>query len=176
MITVESDTSDEWDSSIDWSALAECAVLAAVAASASAELIEAPLPIEVSIRFTSDEKVRSLNASYRGKDKPTNVLSFPMVEPKLIDAIASGGEGELLLGDLVLAHGVCAGEAAEKSIPVEHHAAHLVVHGTLHLLGYDHERGDAEAEAMETVERRALAAIGISDPYAVTEVKTQHHV
>jgi probable rRNA maturation factor len=170
VISAEIDMSEEWDSSTDWSALAERAVQAALAKSDHAELIEAALPIEVSVRFTSDAEVRALNASYRGKDKPTNVLSFPMVEPELIDQIAVGGEGELLLGDIVLAHGVCRAEAADKGVSIEHHASHLVVHGTLHLLGYDHETGEADAEAMEAVERHALEALGIADPYLVTEV------
>jgi probable rRNA maturation factor len=170
VIVVENDVSEEWDSSTDWSGLADRAVSAALAHSGYAELIEAALPIEISVRFTDDEEVRALNASYRGKDKPTNVLSFPMVEPELIDQIAVGGEGELLLGDIVLAHGVCRNEAADKGVPMEHHAAHLVVHGTLHLLGYDHETGEADAEAMEAVERDALHALGIADPYLLTEV------
>jgi probable rRNA maturation factor len=175
VLIVETDASDEWDSSTDWPALARRAVEAAVAHSDHAGLIAAALPIEVSVRFTTDEEVRALNASYRGKDKATNVLSFPMVEPELIDQIAVGGEGELLLGDIVLAHGLCAAEAAGKAVSVDHHATHLVVHGTLHLLGYDHETGETDAEAMETVERRALATLGIADPYAVTEVESQHH-
>ena len=74
-----------------------------------------------------------------------------------------------LLGDIVLAWGICSAEAADKGVPVETHAAHLVVHGALHLLGYDHETGEEDAEAMEEVERRALAAMGIADPYPVTE-------
>jgi probable rRNA maturation factor len=175
LITVETDTSEEWDSSTDWRGLTDRAVRAAIEQSSFAGLIEAALPIEISVRLTSDQEVRALNASYRGKDKATNVLSFPMVEPELIDQIAVGGEGELLLGDIVLAHGLCAAEAAGKAVSVDHHATHLVVHGTLHLLGYDHETGETDAEAMETVERRALATLGIADPYAVTEVESQHH-
>ena len=174
MILVETDSSEEWDSSTNWPALVRRAVEAAVAHSDFADLIEAALPIEVSVRLTSDADVHALNRDYRGKDKPTNVLSFPMVEPDLIDQIAIGGEGELLLGDVVLAHGVCTVEAAEKNIPVEHHATHLVVHGTLHLLGYDHETGDDDAEAMEAVERAALAALGIADPY-LKEAPARHH-
>jgi probable rRNA maturation factor len=73
--------------------------------------------------------------------------------------------GEVLLGDIVLADATCAAEAEEKGISVRDHGAHLVVHGTLHLLGYDHEQGEEEAEAMEAVEREALAALGIADPY-----------
>lgn len=154
MIGVETDVSDDWESRIDWPALARSAVHAAVAHSRHAGLTDS----EISVKFTDDEEVRALNAAWRGKTKPTNALSFPMAE-----------EAELasaqLLGDIVLAHGVCTAEAAEKQIAVESHAAHLVVHGTLHLLGYDHETGDADAEEMEWVEREALAAIGIADPY-----------
>ena len=170
MILVEADAGEEWDSRTDWEALARRAVLAAVSASSHDGLIDSETAVEVSVRFTTDDEVRSLNAGYRGKDKPTNVLSFPMVEPDLLGAVPAGGE--VLLGDVVLAHGVCAAEAADKEVPVATHAAHLVVHGTLHLLGYDHETGEADAEAMERIERDALASLGISDPYAVTEAET----
>jgi probable rRNA maturation factor len=160
MIAVETDVSDDWDSRTDWAALARRAVHAAVAHSRHPGLADS----EVSLLFTSDEEVRALNAAWRGKDKATNVLSFPMAE-----------EGDLasaqLLGDIALAHGVCAREAADKDVSVETHAAHLVVHGTLHLLGYDHETSDADAEKMEQVERLALASIGIADPYHVSEVE-----
>ena len=160
MIGVETDTSDDWDSRIDWPALARRAVHAAIAASRHPGLSDS----EVSLLFTSDEEVRALNAAWRGKDKATNVLSFPMAEES---ELASAQ----LLGDIVLAHGVCAREAAEKGVALETHAAHLVVHGTLHLLGYDHETSDADAEDMEEAERRALASIGIADPYHVSEVE-----
>jgi probable rRNA maturation factor len=167
VILVEADVSEDWDSSTGWPALAERAVRAAVAASAQAALIESGLAVEVSVKFTGDDEVQGLNASYRGKDKPTNVLSFPMFEAALLPSLAQTDGGEVLLGDLALAHGVCAREAAEKGIPVADHAAHLVVHGTLHLLGYDHEQGDEAAEAMESLERAALAGLGIGDPYRV---------
>jgi probable rRNA maturation factor len=161
MIGVETDVSGEWDDRIDWPALARSAVHAAVARSRHAGLSDS----EVSVKFTSDEEVRALNAAWRGKDKATNVLSFPMAEA---DDIASAQ----LLGDVVLAYGVCAAEAAAKGVPVETHAAHLVVHGTLHLLGYDHETSDEDAEEMEETERRALAGLGIADPYQVSEVQS----
>ena len=161
MIGVETDVSGEWDSRIDWPALARSAVHAAVAHSRHSGLSDS----EVSVKFTSDAEVRVLNAQWRGKDKPTNVLSFPMAEE-------SGLADAQLLGDIVLAQGICAAEAADKGVPIETHAAHLVVHGTLHLLGYDHETSETDAEAMEDVERHALAAIGIADPYHVTEVDT----
>jgi probable rRNA maturation factor len=158
-ILVESDLSDEWDRKTDWPALAERAVLAAVSHSGFPGLADT----EVSVKFTSDEEVRGLNAAWRGKDKATNVLSFPMAEEP---------EGAPMLGDIVLAHGVCAREAGEKDVAIETHATHLVVHGTLHLLGYDHETSDADAEAMEEIERRALASLGIDDPYQIIEVET----
>jgi probable rRNA maturation factor len=167
MILVEADVSEEWDSSAGWEALAERAARAAVASSEHAALIEAGLAVEVSVKFTSDDEVRSLNAAYRGKDKPTNVLSFPMFEAELLSSLATTDGGEVLLGDIVLARGVCADEAAEKGVSVADHATHLVVHGTLHLLGYDHEQGDEAAEAMEAIERAALAGLGIADPYRV---------
>ncbi len=172
MISVEADASEEWDSRSDWPGLAERAVKAAVAASGFSWIGESEGEFEVSVRFSSDEEVRALNASWRAKDKPTNVLSFPMIEPELIETIGRSGAGEALLGDVILAYGVCVREAAEKGVDVRTHAAHLIVHGMLHLLGYDHETGDEDAEAMEETERRALAAIGISDPYQVTEVQT----
>jgi probable rRNA maturation factor len=170
MIHVESDSSPEWDSSADWAAIAERAVRAAVAESEWAALLESRLAAEISVKFTTDEEVHALNAEYRDKDKPTNVLSFPMVDPDLLEALATAGAGEALLGDVVLAHGVCTREAAGKGVSVADHAAHLVVHGALHLLGYDHEESDTEAEEMEAAERRALAVLGIGDPY-LTEVQ-----
>lgn len=173
MMLIEADAGEEWDSRTDWEGLARRAVMAAVASSRHARLVDSELAVEVSVKFTDDEEVKALNTAYRGKEKPTNVLSFPMVEEELLHSIAAAEGGEVLLGDVVLAFGVCAAEAAEKDVAVETHAAHLVVHGALHLLGYDHETGDADADAMEAVERDALAAIGISDPYAVTEVQTQ---
>jgi probable rRNA maturation factor len=89
-----------------------------------------------------------------------------MIEADLLGSLRFLEGGEVLLGDVVLARGVCLREAEEKGVSAADHAAHLVVHGTLHLLGYDHEVGDDEAEAMEAVERQALGALGIADPYA----------
>lgn len=177
MILVEADTSEEWDSLIGWAELADKAVRTAIAHSRHDGLLNSKLAAEISVKFTDDEEVRALNAAYRDKDKSTNVLSFPMVEADQLEALAGASGGELLLGDIVLARGVCVAEAGEKGIAVESHAAHLVVHGTLHLLGYDHEIedgheiGDGHAENMEKIERAALAAIGIADPYPVTEVQ-----
>ena len=169
MIHVEVAVEQPWPAA-DWDALARAAVEAALAASPHGELLASPATIEVSLRLTSDEEVQALNRQYRGKDKPTNVLSFPMIQPDLIEAVsANSDDGEVLLGDIVLAHGVTAREAEEKGITLEAHATHLIVHGTLHLLGYDHEVGDAHAEAMEEMERAALARLGLPDPYVDRE-------
>jgi probable rRNA maturation factor len=167
MILVEADVSDDWDSSTDWAELANGAVRAAVAESGVPGLLESGLAAEISVRFTGDDEVRALNAAWRGKDKATNVLSFPMAEPRQLASLARTDTGEALLGDIVLAHGICAAEAAAKGLGMCGHAAHLIVHGTLHLLGYDHERGEGEAETMEAAERRALARLGVADPYEI---------
>ena len=165
MIRVESDSGGEWDSRIDWSALAERAARAATAHSRCAALGGGPLMVELSVKFTDDAEVRALNAAYRNRDKPTNVLSFPMIDAQQLSSLAAADGGEMLMGDVVLAHGICVAEATERGIAVEDHAAHLVVHGVLHLLGYDHETGEEDAEEMERVERAALASIGVADPY-----------
>lgn len=161
-VAVQAETG--WDQAEDWEALAARAVTAALRYSPYAEWIDRNLIIEVAVRLTDDAEVRTLNGQYRGKDKPTNVLSFPMVQPDLLEALANTDDGEVLLGDIVLAEGVCAREAAEKQISVADHATHLIVHGTFHLLGYDHQE-DAEAEAMEALETEALASLGLADPY-----------
>ena len=158
------ETDGEWDSSTDWSLLVRRAAEAAIAESAFPQLSQSERPVELSVRLTGDEEVRALNSEWRGKDKPTNVLSFPMAEAEDLAEASSPGP-ELMLGDIILASGVCAAEAEEKSIPVDQHAAHLMVHGTLHLLGYDH-MDDESAADMEAREIRALARMGIADPYA----------
>jgi len=166
MLEIALDADEEWDSSRSWQQLARKAAEAAIAESAFPDLIESDRAVELSVTLTSDEHVRELNAKWRNKDKPTNVLSFPMAdELDLGRANVSGME--LLLGDIVLAHGVCEAEAAEKGVPLEQHATHLMVHGTLHLLGYDHHK-DSEAADMEAREVRALERLGIANPYEVT--------
>jgi probable rRNA maturation factor len=168
MIHTETSVEAPWPEGA-WEALADRAVRAAIEASSHGDIAQGSYTAEVSVRLTSDDAVQALNREYRRKDKPTNVLSFPMIQPDLLDALANSDDGEALLGDIVLAHGVALREAEEKGVTLEEHATHLIVHGTLHLLGLDHEEGEAEAEAMEEIERAALATLGISDPYAVRE-------
>ena len=170
MIAVETDAGASWGGDIAWPDVAERAARAAVAASRALQLVTGRITAEISVKFASDAEVQALNAAYRNKDKPTNVLSFPMIEPALLCTLYGADGGEILLGDVVLAHGVCAAEARERRIGIEAHAAHLIVHGVLHLLGYDHEGANSDAESMEEAERNALAAMRIADPYAATEV------
>jgi probable rRNA maturation factor len=159
------DADGEWDSSRSWDKLARKAAEAAIAESAYPDLAASERPVEVSITLTDDDQVRALNAKWRGKDRPTNVLSFPMAEePDLQKANVAGAE--LLLGDIILARGVCQREAEEKGVSVEDHATHLIVHGTLHLLGYDHD-DERDASDMEVREVRALKRLGIGNPYEV---------
>jgi probable rRNA maturation factor len=114
---------------------------------------------ELSVVFSDDRHIQKLNAGWRGKDKPTNVLSFPAFP------FSKGGTMPPMLGDIVLAAETVTREAALEDKPLENHITHLVIHGLLHLLGYDHEN-DTEAEGMEAIERVALARLAIPDPYA----------
>lgn len=120
---------------------------------------------EVSILFADDAFVRDLNARFRGQDKPTNVLSFP--------AASAGAPGPRPLGDIVLAFETVSREARDAGKPFNHHTAHLLVHGFLHLLGYDHET-DADATIMEAREVRILETLDIPDPYAENTASTQN--
>jgi probable rRNA maturation factor len=163
MLEVAIEADGEWDSSTGWDELARAAAAAAIAESAFPQLTSTERTVELSIRLAGDDEVHALNSQWRGKDKPTNVLSFPMAEVDELAKAASPGP-ELMLGDIILARGVCAAEAEEKAITIEDHATHLMVHGTLHLLGYDH-MDEESAGDMEAREIRALARMGIADPY-----------
>ena len=168
MIEIALSREDPWPD-LDWDALAARAARAAVERTPHGDLLTTPALVEVSVRLAPDAEVHALNKQYRGQDKPTNVLSFPMIQPDLLETVAQNSDdGELLLGDIVLAHGVCAREAADRGIALADHAAHLVVHGMLHLLGYDHG-SDEEAERMERIERDALSSLGLPDPYLIRE-------
>jgi probable rRNA maturation factor len=113
---------------------------------------------EVSLVFTDDVTIASINAEWRGQDKPTNVLSFPAFP------LVPGGRPGPMLGDIVLAYETLKRESAELEKPFEAHLTHLLVHGFLHLFGYDHLE-TADADRMEQLETRILAGLGLSDPY-----------
>ena len=163
---MEIDIEEPWPQG-QWEALAERA--AEGLAQVTPELGNPRL--STSLLFTSDAEIHALNREWRQRDKPTNVLSFPMLARGELLALPAEGPPELL-GDVALAHETCAREAAEKGVPLEHHAAHLIVHGLLHLAGYDHELGEAEAEAMEALETKALALMGIANPYGAPDHST----
>jgi probable rRNA maturation factor len=156
--------SPSWDALPD----AEAVVAAAVgAAFAEAGLVCRP-DAELAVTLADDARVQALNAEWRGKDKPTNVLTFPAVEPDEIP-------GAAMLGDVILAFETVSQEARRDDKSLSNHVSHLVVHGVLHLFGYDH-LDDAGAEAMEAIETRALARLGIADPYAEAfELTIQTH-
>lgn len=127
---------------------------------------------ELSIELADDLRIAELNRTYRGKDGPTNVLAFPAFDRAEMAQAFLGPRPPalpLLLGDVVLAFETVTREAREQNKPPAHHLAHLVVHGTLHCLGYDHA-ANAEAAEMEAVERRILSGLGIADPYAAYEI------
>jgi probable rRNA maturation factor len=119
---------------------------------------------EVSVLLTGDAAIARLNAAWRGKNRPTNILSFAMLGPAEARAALEGRTGAALLGDLVLAHDTIAAEAEAAGIALADHVVHLFVHGMLHLLGHDHEE-EAPAAAMEALETAILARLSIADPY-----------
>lgn len=140
-----------------WTAALAAAETLARAAAEAVLREERLLDRSLVLLLTDDLAVQALNARFRGKDKPTNVLSFP-----------AAPNPEQHLGDVALAYETCAREAAEQGKPLAHHLQHLVAHGVLHLLGYDHMT-DEEASEMEGLERIVLAGLGVPDPYAAGE-------
>jgi probable rRNA maturation factor len=140
---------------------AEAVIMRAIEAAAS--VVEAHTgEAELAVMLTDDLGIRTLNSNWRGIDKPTNVLSFPALQPP------DGREPDdapRMLGDIAIAYETTRREAGDEEKPFSHHLSHLAVHGFLHLVGYDHEK-DGEAEVMESLEREILATLGIPDPYA----------
>ena len=159
--TLELDVDPGWGDAINWEMLAQRAAKAA--AHVAPELAHENLL--VSVVFGNDDEVHALNRQWRAKDKPTNVLSFPMLGREEVLHAAADESAEGMLGDLILARGVCEREAADKGVALAQHVIHLIVHGLLHLAGYEHEGAEAEARAMEALETKALAQLGIADPY-----------
>lgn len=155
-----------WPPKTDWPELASAAVAAALAATPHAGLASRNFDLETSVRLSDNAEVQTLNRQFRQKDKPTNVLSFPMMEAVHLGSLSNSDDGEALLGDIVLAAETTLAEASAKGWSAADYVQHLIVHGTLHLLGYDHETGDHEAHQMETLERSICARLGLPDPYA----------
>lgn len=150
----------------DWSGFGDIETVVRTAARAVAEepAVARRLPdqrCEAVIVLSADAEVARLNGQFRAKPKPTNVLSFPAPRGTPAASVADA----VALGDVVLADGVVRAEAADGGVPLAHHLQHLVVHGLLHLAGYDHLT-TAEAEEMEALETAILARLGVSDPYA----------
>ncbi len=140
---------------------AEAVIHRAIAAAAEAvdqDVGEA----ELAVMLTDDAGIRTLNSNWRGIDKPTNVLSFPALQPT---GASREDDAPRMLGDIAIAYQTMRKEADDEQKPFDHHLSHLAVHGFLHLIGYDHETDD-DAEAMETLEAEILAQLGIPNPYA----------
>jgi probable rRNA maturation factor len=136
------------------------------AISAAAEIADADVgEAELAVMLTDDSGIRTLNSNWRGIDKPTNVLSFPALQPT---GAGASDDAPRMLGDIAIAFETTRKEADDEQKPFDHHLSHLAVHGFLHLIGYDHEKDD-DAEAMESLEREILAQLGIPDPYAERE-------
>lgn len=148
-----------------WSALPDAEGIAVGAALAALAAVseEVPAPAEMSITLTDDAHIQVLNREWRDIDKPTNVLSFPA--PDLPEDMEDAPQP---LGDVIVAYETLRREAELEGKPITHHLTHLVVHGTLHLLGYDHLEDD-EAEEMEGLERQILDGLGIDDPYRLPQ-------
>ncbi len=149
----------------DWQSRAEHCTASALANSAFAGLVDAAGLFDLSIRLSSDASVRILNRDSRGKDSATNILSFQYIDDPQPAALAASPGATL--GDLILGYETIATEAQAQRKSFDAHASHLIVHGVLHLLGYDHI-DDAQADTMEACERRALADVGLPDPYSWT--------
>ncbi len=132
----------------------------------AAEIADADVgDAELAVMLTDDSGIRTLNSNWRGIDKPTNVLSFPALQPT---GPTGPDDAPRMLGDIAIAYETMRKEASDEQKPFDHHLSHLAVHGFLHLIGYDHEN-EAEAETMEALETQILAQLGIPDPYADRE-------
>src|SRR5215471_10830369 len=132
----------------------------------AAESVDADVgDAELAVMLTDDAGIRTLNSNWRGMDKPTNVLSFPALQP---EGARKPGDAPRMLGDIAIAYETTKREADEEGKPFPHHLSHLAIHGFLHLIGYDHEN-DADAEEMESLETEILEQLGIPDPYVDRE-------
>src|SRR3977135_466251 len=149
-----------------WAAEADAEAIVHRAIEAAAAFVDADTgDAELAVMLTDDAGIRTLNKNWRGQDRPTNVLSFPALQPT---AAPSPDDAPRMLGDIAIAYETTRREADDEQKPFDHHLSHLAVHGFLHLVSYDHEH-DADAGAMETLEQEILAQLGIPDPYADRE-------
>jgi probable rRNA maturation factor len=148
---------DCWQTEPDAEAVIQRAIATA------AEMVDADIgEAELAVMLTDDAGIRTLNSNWRGVDKPTNVLSFPALQPT---GRNGPDDAPRMLGDIAIAYQTTRKEANDEQKPFDHHLSHMAVHGFLHLIGYDHEKND-DAETMETLEAEILAQLGIPDPYA----------
>jgi probable rRNA maturation factor len=148
---------DCWQTEPDAEAVIQRAIATA------AEMVDADIgEAELAVMLTDDAGIRTLNSNWRGVDKPTNVLSFPALQPT---GRNGPDDAPRMLGDIAIAYETTRKEANDEQKPFDHHLSHMAVHGFLHLIGYDHEKND-DAETMETLEAEILAQLGIPDPYA----------
>jgi probable rRNA maturation factor len=146
-----------------WQAEADAEAIIHRAVATAAESVAADVgETELAVMLTDDAGIRTLNNNWRGIDKPTNVLSFPALQPT---GPRAPGDAPRMLGDIAIAYETTRKEADEEEKPFDHHLSHLAIHGFLHLIGYDHDKDD-EAAAMEALEREILSQLGIPDPYA----------
>jgi len=149
-----------------WAAEAGAEAIVHRAIETAAAMVDADTgDAELAVMLTDDGGIRTLNKNWRGQDKPTNVLSFPALQPT---GPRSADDAPRMLGDIAIAYETTRREADDEQKPFDHHLSHLAVHGFLQLIGYDHEK-DGDAEAMESLEQEILAQLGIPDPYADRE-------
>lgn len=168
----------DWETAVaDVERLTEAAARAAFEAAEKPEILGGDTPVEMSLVLADDALVQTLNRDYRDKDKPTNVLSFALLDDlddtdESTDDVLARDEGmPILIGDVILAFETVQREALEQGKSFGDHLTHLVIHGVLHLLGYDHQ-SDPDADRMERLETSILARLGIADPYSANPVKS----
>jgi probable rRNA maturation factor len=170
--------SGDWETAVaDVERLTERAARAAFEAAEKPEILDGDTPVEMSLVLADDALVQTLNRDYRDKDKPTNVLSFALLDDlddtdESTDDVLARDEGmPILIGDVILAFETVQREALEQGKSFGDHLTHLVIHGVLHLLGYDHQ-SDPDADRMERLETSILARLGIADPYSANPAKS----
>lgn len=164
MTEIDIDIGPDWDANIDWLNMSKKSIDEAIKLSDYNFLHDIDNMVSISISLSDNDSVHALNKEYRDKDKPTNILSFPIYENAELSGLANHPIPEILLGDMILSYEICHAEAQEKGISLRDHYQHLIVHGILHLLGYNHIEDD-DADKMQSLEILALKNMGIENPY-----------